>query len=272
MQHPQILSLEDFRSLIWAHYHSHGRTFAWRENISPYRVFISEVMLQQTQTSRVAQKFDAWMQVLPSFEALAAALQADVLKLWQGLGYNRRALALHKSAQIIVRDFGGMLPNDPVLLQELPGIGPATAASICAFAFNAPTVFIETNIRAVFLHHFFPQQSEISDKQLLPFVQGALEVHDTRNWYYALMDYGVMLKKSIVNPSRKSRHHQVQSKFEGSERQIRGMILKFLTKHGCATFDELCCAIDRDHARIEKNLADLCREGFVKNEVNSYVL
>lgn len=267
---PQAIAT--FRALIWDHYQKNGRKFAWREEISPYRVFVSEVMLQQTQTYRVAPKFEAWMQQLPSFEQLAQAPQAEVLKLWQGLGYNRRALALHKSAQIICRDYSGKLPNDPALLQELPGIGPATAASICAFAFNKPTIFIETNIRAVFLHHFFPQQGDVSDKQLLPLVGNCLEHTNARHWYYALMDYGVMLKKNIPNPSRKSKHHQVQSKFEGSERQIRGMILKYLTEHGTATFDELCCAIDRESARIQKNLVALCKEGFVKNNVNHYVL
>lgn len=260
------------RMLVWEHYRTSGRKFAWRENISPYRVFVSEVMLQQTQTSRVAQKFEVWMDVLPSFGALAHAPQADVLRLWQGLGYNRRALALHKSAQIIEQQYGGALPDAPALLQELPGIGTATAASIAAFAFNVPTVFIETNIRTVFLHHFFPQQSGVSDKQLMPIIEQALERHDPRNWYYALMDYGVMLKKDHPNPSRKSKHHKVQSKFEGSDRQIRGRIVKILTERGRVTLDDLCRSIASENQRIERNLIMLCEEGFIKNKVEYYVL
>jgi A/G-specific adenine glycosylase len=264
--------ITEFKTKIWSYYSANKRDFVWRENITPYRVFVSEVMLQQTQTQRVAQKFDPFLQAFPSFEALAAAPQAEVLRLWQGLGYNRRALGLYRSAQTIVAEHGGILPNDPETLQTLPGIGPATAASICAFAFNTPTVFIETNVRAVFLHHFFPHQGEISDKQLLPLVQEAVCKQDPRQWYYALMDYGVMLKKTLPNPSRKSKHHTTQSKFEGSERQIRGMILRLLTQDRTATFDQLCESIDRDHDRIQRNLDALCKEGFVKNNEKFYHL
>ena len=265
-------AIAKFRNLILDYYREHGRTFAWRTTITPYHVFVSEVMLQQTQTYRVAPKFEAWIAAFPNFKELADASQADILRLWQGLGYNRRALALHRAAKTIAYDYAGQLPDEPALLQQLPGIGPATAASITAFAFNKPTVFIETNIRAVFLHHFFPQQAGVSDKQLMPLVEQALVKEKARHWYYALMDYGVMLKKNVVNPSRKSRHHQTQSKFEGSERQIRGMILRHLTQEGSATFDEFCMAIDRDPVRIEKNLNALNQEGFLKQEQDRYVL
>jgi A/G-specific adenine glycosylase len=261
-----------FQKKIWEYYHANKRDFTWRSEISPYRVFVSEVMLQQTQTQRVAQKFEPFLEAFPSFEALAKAPQAEVLRMWQGLGYNRRALGLYRSAQIIVAEHGGVLPNNPEVLKTLPGIGPATAASLCAFAFNTPTVFIETNVRAVFLHYFFPHQGDISDKQLLPLVQEAVDHANPRQWYYALMDYGVMLKKTLPNPSRKSKHHTTQSKFEGSERQIRGMILRYLAHNGKATFDELCEHSGRDMHRVNRNLEALCKEGFVKNVDKFYVL
>jgi A/G-specific adenine glycosylase len=261
-----------FQQKIWSYYREQGRSFAWRDEITPYRVFVSEVMLQQTQTQRVAQKFEPFLEAFPSFEALAQAPQAEVLRMWQGLGYNRRALGLYRSAQIIVNEHAGVLPNDPVVLQTLPGIGPATAASLCAFAYNVPTVFIETNVRAVFLHHFFPQQGDVSDKQLLPLVQEALDNNNPREWYYALMDYGVMLKKTLPNPSRKSKHHTIQSKFEGSERQIRGMILKFLTESGKASYSELCEVVGRDQERVKRNLEALCKEGFIQNDDQIYFL
>lgn len=270
----QKLKMKEFCNLIWTYYKNNERTFVWRENITPYTIFVSEVMLQQTQTSRVAQKFSPFIEFFPSFNALAHASQADVLRFWQGLGYNRRALGLHKSAQIIVGEYDGNMPNDPELLVKLPGIGPATAASICAFAFNRPTVFIETNIRAVFLHHFFKDQGAISDKQLLPLVQAALDENNenARHWYYALMDYGVMLKKNLPNPSRKSKHHTTQSKFEGSDRQIRGKILKYLTSCKSATFNELFSFCTQEEERFVSILSDLCKEGFVKSSSQKYFL
>lgn len=261
-----------FQNKIWTFYHEQGRVFTWRKDITPYKVFVSEIMLQQTQTQRVAQKFEPFLEVFPTFEALAQAPQAEVLRMWQGLGYNRRALGLYRSAQIIVAEHQGILPDNPAVLQTFPGIGPATAASLCAFAYNKPTVFIETNVRAVFLHHFFAQQGQITDKQLLPLVEASVDQENPREWYYALMDYGVMLKKTLPNPSRKSKHHTTQSKFEGSERQIRGMILKFLTQYGKATFEELCEYVERDSERVNRNLEALCKEGFVRNIDQIYFL
>lgn len=265
------MNIKQLQEVVWSYYNQNRRSFAWRDIITPYRVFISEVMLQQTQTFRVAPKFEQFMAMFPSFEALAQADQAEVIRVWQGLGYNRRARALHQSAQIIVEKYSGILPDEPFLLDELPGIGPATAASIAAFAFNKPTVFIETNVRSVFIHHCFPHQADVSDSQLLPLVTKALNKENPRDWYYALMDYGVFLKKTLPNPSRKSKHHITQSKFEGSERQIRGMILKALLGQKL-TFEGLCAAIDRDPVRIQRNLEALCVEGMVKNDKNQFFL
>src|SRR5438128_283664 len=138
----QMASITQFQKIIWQYYSEHGRHFDWRGVDDPYKVFISEVMLQQTQTARVAIKYPEFINRFPHFAALAQAPLKDVLLKWQGMGYNRRGMYLHRAAQIIMQDYGGMLPNDPELLDALPGIGAATAASICAFAFNRPTVFI----------------------------------------------------------------------------------------------------------------------------------
>jgi A/G-specific adenine glycosylase len=191
---------------------------------------------------------------------------AQLLSLWSGLGYNRRALALQKTGQKVIEEYQGNLPASPEILQTFPGIGKATSASICAFAFNIPTIFIETNIRAVYIHTFFENDTNIHDKILIKLVAQTLDKENARHWYYALMDYGVMLKKLYQNPSRKSAHYTKQSKFEGSERQIRGMILKILTQHGVANFDTLCLLIVREPVRIERNLRALCNEGFIKQD------
>lgn len=267
-----MMTIEAFKQTIYNYYAEHKREFAWRRDITPYRVLVSEIMLQQTQTDRVIDKFDLWMREFPDFSTLAHADQGQVLRAWSGLGYNRRALALYKIAQTVVRDYGGNLPEDPEVLQTFSGIGPNTAGSIGAFAFNRPTVFIETNIRAVFIHFFFHGQDLVHDKELMPLITQSLDFDNPREWYYALMDYGVMLKKKHKNPARKSAHHAVQSKFEGSERQIRGMILKALGQFPHLSYEELCFLIPREENRVIRNLEQLCKEGLVREIDGSYFL
>lgn len=229
----QILTndqVELFRKTIYDFYNKNKRDFIWRNDITPYKIIISEVMLQQTQTARVAPKFENWLIKFPDFQTLAKASNHDVLAAWQGLGYNRRGLALAKIAQIVVCEHGNQLPNDPIILQTFPAIGPNTAGSICAFAFNNPIVFIETNIRTVYTDTFFKGQSEISDKQLLPLIAQTIDRKNPREWYYALMDYGVHLKQNLPRINSASKHYTKQSKFEGSKRQVRGMVIKILTQ------------------------------------------
>ncbi len=265
-------TITEFQKIIWQHYAAHGRLFDWRGADDPYKVFISEVMLQQTQTARVAVKYPVFIAEFPDFPSLANAALKDVLRAWQGMGYNRRGIYLHRTAGIIVNEHQGTLPNDPLLLEQLPGIGKATASSICAFAFNEPTIFIETNIRAVFLHFFFPQQENVHDKLLLPLVQAALDVENPREWYYALMDYGVLLKKTIINPSRKSAHHTKQSKFEGSDRQIRGMVLRLLTNESEPMPQEIIVQmVGKDAERVNAIIDQLIAEKFIarNNEILS---
>jgi len=261
-----------FQTTIYNYYHEHGRSFIWRQTTDPYHIVVSEIMLQQTQTERVKEKFVQFITALPTFEALAAVSTRDVIALWHGLGYSRRALALVKIAQHVMRDYSGVLPASPEILETFPGIGAATAGSICAFAFNMPTLFIETNIRTVYIHTFFACQGDISDKQIFPLLEQTLDKNNARHWYYALTDYGVMLKKKFKNPARKSAHHAVQSKFEGSERQIRGMILRALTDYPALPFEALCSLIPREPARVERNLEALCQEGFVKRKNAVYYI
>jgi len=262
--------IEQFKQIIWEYYSTFGRHFSWRQTIEPYHIVVSEIMLQQTQTHRVKDKFEQFVAKFATFNQLADAPLREVLAAWQGLGYNRRGMYLQQIAQKVVNEYDSSLPNDPEILVNFPGIGKATAASICAFAFNKPTVFIETNIRTVFIHFFFHNQTDVHDKQLMPLIEAAVDQKDARHWYYALMDYGVMLKSKFPNPSRKSVHHAKQSKFEGSDRQIRGFILKHLTDKLQLTFNELTQLIDRDDERIERMLRDLCKEGFIKKHDNFF--
>ncbi len=244
-----------FQQKILNFYQKSSRNFAWRENITPYKVFISEVMLQQTQTARVVPKFEAWMQTFPNFATLAQASSHQVLSLWQGLGYNRRGLWLYASAKKIIQDFSGQLPKDVKVLQILPGIGPNTAGSICAFAFNFPVVFIETNIRTVFLHEFFRDQFEISDDQLWTLIAASIDHQNPREWYYALMDYGVYLKKELKVNNENSKHYVKQSKFIGSHRQVRGAIVRVLTQFKALTQEELLLLVRQELVQNYHNVS-----------------
>ncbi len=264
------LLIEEFQSAVWDFYKKNRRDFAWRNTHNPYYIVVSEIMLQQTQTVCVTEKYENFIQQFPSFEALASASVATILTAWVGLGYNRRALALHGIAQKVVAEYGGILPQEPHILETFKGLGPATAASIVAFAYNKPTIFIETNIRAVYIHAFFGHEQElITDKQLLPLVARTVDKENVREWYYALMDCGVELKRLYKNPSQKSKHHTKQSKFEGSDRQIRGAIVRILTQKQTMTFKELQ-ALGYEEARLSKVLQDLNKEGFIVQSRDGY--
>jgi A/G-specific adenine glycosylase len=253
-----------FRAKVRAHYRSHARSMPWRETRDPYCILVSEIMLQQTQVDRVRGKYAAFLAAFPDVAALAAAPLERVLALWQGLGYNRRAVALHRSARIVEREHGGLLPDDTAALVALPGIGAATAASIRAFAFDAPVAFIETNIRRVFIHEFFPGRAAVADAELLPLVAAALDGRSPREWYYALMDYGAALARQVPNPNRRSRAYTRQSRFEGSDRQLRGAILRALVGGAALTAPGIERAAGGDRERVLRLLGDLEREGFVQ--------
>jgi A/G-specific adenine glycosylase len=263
-----MCNLEQFKEFIWTFYSHNKRDFAWRKASNPYHIVVSEIMLQQTQTHRVITKYEEFIAAFASFESLSASSLRDVLSVWQGLGYYRRARFLHQLAQKVVNEYGGILPQDPKMLAMLPGIGPNTAGSICAFAFNMPTVFIETNIRAVFIDSFFKDTTAVADKELLPLIAATVDHNNPREWYYALMDYGVFLKAHKANPSRKSAHHVRQSKFEGSDRQIRAKILKLIVDQESISHQDLLITIGESTERVEKIIDQLIIENFIKKTTN----
>lgn len=256
-----------FRREVWDFYREHGRQLPWRHTDDPYRVLLSELMLQQTQVARVLPKFEAWLERFPDLSSLAEAPLPDVLALWNGLGYNRRAIYLQKTCREVLSRYGGIFPQAEAELRTLPGIGPYTAGAVCAFAFNLPAVFVETNIRAVFIQRFFSDASEkVDDREILPLVEQSLDRENPREWYYALMDYGAELKRTVPNPSRKSRQYTRQSRFEGSFRQARGAILRQLTRQPSARLAEIAAAEGIELARIEAAARKLVQEGIIQAE------
>jgi A/G-specific adenine glycosylase len=264
-----------FKRTIWDYYKKNRRSFPWREHITSYHVVISEVMLQQTQALRVISKFESFIKRFPDFKSLASASLPEVLKEWKGLGYNRRGLNLKRLAEIIVKDHRGKVPATADELTALPGIGKNTAGSILAFAHNIPHPFIETNIRTVFIHFFFKGHGQIADKEILPLVEKTMDTAHPREWYYALMDYGVMLKKLHKNPSRKSLHYRKQSPFRGSNRELRAAILHHIIESPKVSEKKLTHHLKKNKftfttLQLEKNISDLTKEGFISKIAKSY--
>jgi len=257
---PEIISR--FREIIYGYYRAYGRDFPWRRTDDPYRILVSEIMLQQTQTSRVVQKYEEFIAALPGFAELAGAPLRVVLGLWQGLGYNRRAIYLQRAAQTVISGHSGVLPSSPELLVKLPGIGPYTAAAVAAIAFRQPTVFIETNIRTVFHSFFYRDTSRIADKEMLELVEATLDTDHPREWYYALFDYGAMLKRE--GDADYSQYATRQSPFRGSNRQLRGQILRVLLETPAIDMEELSRRLDYGSERMEKALGGLAAEGFIE--------
>lgn len=243
----------------------------WRVRPTPYHVLVSELMLQQTQVERVISKYLAFIEKFPTVESLSAASQKEVLLLWQGLGYNRRALFLHRAAQEVVRRGG--FPDTRDELMSLPGIGPYTAGAIRSFAYNQPECFLETNVRTVLIHHFFPRSRGITDAQLMTVLTQCMTyVQSPRVWYSALMDYGTYLKRTFGNASRKSATYSKQSAFQGSRRQIRGAILRALSRTDATESALLSEHPFHEATVVTSVIGDLLTEGFIVKKKEKYSL
>lgn len=277
---PSAADIERFQSTVWHYFDAHGRhDLPWRQpdpagGFDPYAIMVSELMLQQTQVARVIPKYEAFLERFPNAAHLAAAGLDEVLVAWQGLGYNRRAKFLWQAARTVVALPGGRFPDDAAGLVALPGIGTNTAGAILAYAYDRPAVFVETNIRSVYIHHFFDDAEAVHDAQLLPIITGALPGADAptgsnRRWYWALMDYGTHLKRTTGNAARRSVSHTRQSRFEGSRRQVRGAVLRALAAgpmKGTALEEQI------GDDRLQEVLADLEREQLITRLGSRYTL
>jgi A/G-specific adenine glycosylase len=264
--------LTQFKKSIHRHYRIAGRHgLPWRKTRDPYAILVSEIMLQQTQVARVEGFYPKFLRRFPNFEALAKADTTSVLNAWQGLGYNRRALSLKKAAEMIVHNHGGKLPRDRAALEKLPGIGRGTSGSLMAFVFNKPEIFIETNIRRVFIHFFFPHtRKAVTDAAIERYIESTVDRRNPREWYWALMDYGAAMAAEGAansNPNRKSAHYKKQSAFKGSDREARGKILRYLLaqKKGSSvsSVDDVKKIANIAEDRLKEILSRLNKEGFI---------
>jgi A/G-specific adenine glycosylase len=262
--------VRELQKKIYSYYDVHGRDLPWRKRLNPYRVLVSEIMLQQTQVERVISKFPEFLEAYPDFNALSQAPLPRLLGIWQGMGYNRRALALKALAQKVIAEHHGRLPHEPEELLALPGIGPYTAGAIAAFAFNKPVVFMDTNIRRVYIHEFFYDRNSIHDDEILPLLEMTMDAEHPRKWYNALMDYGAMLKKELLNPNRRSAHYVRQSPFENSNRQVRGDILKALVAESTLSAAQIVKRTSGKPDRVKTNLQVLEEEGFIRKRGSRY--
>jgi len=272
MQNAKLqFKIKEFQQIVKKFYKNHKRDFPWRRTRNPYHILVSEIMLQQTQVSRVLEKYPHFIKRFPTPIQLARAPLSAVLKEWSGLGYNRRAKFLKNACEIVVVKHHGLVPKTLSELEALPGIGKSTAGGILAFAYSAPTVFIETNIRRVFLHHFFPHQKDVPDSSVLSLVEKTLDRTNLREWYYALFDYGTYLARQFPNPNRRSRHYTKQARFIGSRRQLRGQILKMLVSAPHTEIQILQSIRAQGHA-VPIIMQELIAEKFLEKKGVRYML
>jgi len=268
--HPGSEKVQEFRKTVYGYYTENRRDFPWRQGYDPYHILVSEFMLQQTQTGRAAEKFLQFTEAFPGIGCLAMSPVKDVLAQWKGLGYNRRALYLHRTAGIITNEYGGEVPSDPEILKTLPGIGEYTSKAVSTFAYNLPHVFVETNIRTVLLHHFFTGGQTVHDKDIIQAQELTMDAEHPRKWYEAMMDYGAHLKNTGVRLNSRSSHYVRQKPFQGSDRKMRGEILDVLLENKVVSSNYIVSKTGGDHDRIVRLLHDLAAEGFVKEEQGGY--
>lgn len=259
-------SILQFQEKIFTWWSENRRDFPWRETTNPYHIMVSEFQLQQTQATRVVPKYLSFISKYPTIESLSQSSTADVIREWQGLGYNRRAIWLKKAAETIFQL--SYFPNEPQDLIKIRGIGPYTSRSIPIFAFNANLAAVDTNIRRILVSEGFVSEED-TKKQVQAVAEQLVPHNRSRDWHNALMDYGATYKttrKTGIKPRTS------QSRFEGSNRQLRGQVLKLLTRKDRLKLDEISQELDLEHEVTKQILKELVREGFLQKSENSYCL
>lgn len=259
---------EEFVELVWQKGRELYRDMPWREDTRPYYVLVSELMLQQTQVDRVIPKFQTFITKFPNEESLASTSLADVLREWQGLGYNRRAKFLHEAAKTVVTL--GSFPDSFDDLIKLPGVGKNTAGAILAYSLNEPSIFIETNIRTVYIHHFFADNFDVNDQEIIEKLEQTLDQEHPREFYWALMDYGSYLKRNGIKNISQSKHYKKQAPLKGSIREVRGRIVAALS--GSDLSPTVLKKITQADERFQRALDGLVHDGLISETNGTFHL
>jgi A/G-specific adenine glycosylase len=265
--------LQQLQKIVWKYYRKSGRhALPWRKTKNPYHILVSELMLQQTQVVRVIPKYRLFLKTFPTIHSLAHAPLKEVLVVWQGLGYNRRAKFLLETAQSVVHELHGRIPRSFETLKELKGVGAYTAAAVCVFSYNIPVAMIETNIRTVFFHHFFQNKKSVRDSEILQLSQQCMDTDNPREWFWALMDYGAFLKESGVQMNSLRKGYRAQAPFKGSNREVRGSILRLLTQHASLKEEALVSLVGGSPVLLHTQLLALKKEGLVQKKSGLWFL
>jgi A/G-specific adenine glycosylase len=251
------------------------RSFPWRDTHDPYHILVSEIMLQQTQADRVVPFYKNFLKRFKTVHALARAPLKDVLTLWSGLGYNRRARFLHEAAKRIVEVYKGDTPSTYEALRTLPGVGHYTAAAVLTFAYNEKMVVLETNIRTVLIHYFFSSKHNVPEGELEKVLTKLLPKSGFKEWYGLLMDFGAHLKKAVGNKNKQSRVYQKQGSFKGSRREVRGLVPKLLLGGALAPrtlYKQVKEKIGVAKFDTETICKELLQEGLIQKKESKFML
>ena len=257
------MNIDQFQKLINSWYREYRRDLPWRNTFDAYSILVSEIMLQQTQVSRVLNYYDKFLKTYPTFSALATADNKTLFDLWSGLGYWKRALNLKKIAEIVEEKYEGVLPREINILKTLPGIGEYTSAALLCFIYNYPVAFIETNIRKVIKHFFFKDEEFVSDKEIYKIAELTLDRNNPREWNYALMDYGSsQFKKNNTGKTFK------RESFANSNRYYRGELIRFINLNGEVSISEIRKLLNNmSQDKITNSRLNIILDSLVKDEL-----
>jgi A/G-specific adenine glycosylase len=281
------------RDAILRWYAVNGRRLAFRSSSDPYAVLVSEAMAQQTQAARAAGHWERFMARYPTIAALAAAGPADVQRAWQGLGYNRRALALWRAARVIATQHGGMVPDSVEALDALPGVGPYTARAVAAIAFGRPVGAVDVNVRRVLARMVAGGSGALSASQMQKIADRAVPPQRAADWTHALMDVGALLcrpreprcsdcpaspwcrfaageRPGVESVDEHVRPHQRQPPFPSTTRWLRGRILDRLRSAPGDRWVTIDAPIGaHDEARIRNAAAAMAADGLIEFDLSA---
>lgn len=260
----RVFTPRQFRSYIFSWWKKNARDLPWRHTSDPYAILVSEVMLQQTQVSRVLEKYDVFLGKYPTVFSLADAPASEIIRDWKGLGYNRRALYLHRSARIVVEKYKGIFPKSETELLSIPGIGKYTARAILVFAFRHTVAMVDTNIRKIITHFFYDDRTQ-PESVIWETANRLVPKGKSWEWHQALMDYGALelAKQTGKNPARSIRRKKTVP-FNQTNRFLRGRILDALRvspRNDSGLVSEMVRTCKRPESVVRDAVEQLIREG-----------